>query len=120
MNSIQALNSFWNSFGLEAYDETKVPDGAQLPYITYGVSKDSFGNTLMQNASLWYRSSSWTAITEKEQEIADFITRGGRTIAYDGGALWIQRSTPWAQRMNDSSDDTIRRIVLSVLIEYLD
>lgn len=120
MNKIQTLDRFWNSFGLKAYDENSVPDNTSFPYITYEVTSDSFGNTLAQTASLWYRSSSWSEITEKAQDIDDFITRGGRTIAYDGGAMWIQRGSPWAQRMNDPSDDMIRRIVLNITIEFLD
>lgn len=120
MNKIQTLHSFWSGFGLPAYDESSVPDGAQLPYITYEVSSDNFGNSLSQSASLWYRSSSWAEITAKEQQIADYITRGGRMIAFDGGSLWLQKSNPWAQRMAEPSDDTIRRIVLSVNVEFLD
>ena len=120
MNKIQALNAFWNGFNLKAYDETSVPDDATLPYITYEVSSDDFGGTLAQTASLWYRSSSWSEITAKEQEIADFITRGGRMIKYDQGAMWISKGTPWAQRMGDPSDDLIRRIVLNIQIEFLD
>lgn len=119
MNNIQALHSFWSSFGLKAYDETSVPDDAQLPYITYEVSDDDFGHTLAQTASLWYRSSSWADITEKEMQIADFIGRGGRMIAYDGGAIWLQKAQPWAQRMSDPSDEMIRRIVLNVQVEFL-
>jgi len=120
MNKIQALNAFWNGFKLKAYDETSVPDGAELPYITYEVSSDDFGGTLAQTASLWYRSSSWSEITAKEQEIADFITRGGRMIKYDQGAMWITKGTPWAQRMGDPSDELIRRIVLNIQLEFLD
>lgn len=120
MDKLQTLHSFWSSFGLKAYDENSVPDNAQLPYITYEASSDDFGNILVQNASLWYRSSSWGEITAKEQEIADFITRGGRMLKYDDGALWLQKSSPWAQRMADPSDDMIRRIVLSYSIEFLD
>lgn len=120
MDKIQSLHSFWSGFGLKAYDETSVPDDAKLPYITYETSSDDFGNTLLQSASLWYYSSSWAAITNKEQEIADFIGRGGRMIAYDGGALWLNKATPWAQRMADPGDDMIRRIVLSVMVEFMD
>ena len=120
MDKVQTLHSFWSGFGLKAYDETSVPDEAVLPYITYEVSVDDFGSPRTQSASLWYRSSSWADITAKEQEIADFITRGGRMIKYDGGAMWLQKGRPWAQRMSDSSDDMIRRIVLSVTVEYLD
>lgn len=120
MNKIMSLHSFWSSFGLKAYDENSVPDNAQLPYLTYESSSDDFGNTLAQTASLWYRSSSWSDITSKEQEIADFITRGGRMIAYDGGSMWIQKASPWAQRLSEPSDEMIRRIVLNITIEFLD
>lgn len=120
MNKIQALSSFWNSFNLTAYDAYTVPDDARLPYITYEASSDNFGNVLIQTASLWYHSSSWLDITNKEQEIADFITRGGRMIKYDDGCMWIQKASPWAQRLDDPSDDMIRRIVLNVMVEFLD
>lgn len=119
MNKIQALNAFWNGFGLKAYDEYSVPDDAALPYITYEVANDDFGNTVANTASLWYRSSSWGEITAKEQQISDYITRGGRMIKYDQGAMWICKASPWAQRMDDPSDDMIRRIVLNVTIEFL-
>ena len=120
MDKIQALHSFWSGFGLKAYDETSVPDNAQLPYITYEVSSDEFGRTLMQSASVWYRSSSWTSITRKVDEISTYIGRGGRMIPYDGGSLWLRKDSPWAQRMSEPSDDMIRRAVLGILIEFLD
>lgn len=129
MNKIQTLHSFWRGFGLKAYDETSVPDMVddgngnliklEPPYITYEVRDDEFGTSLLSSASLWYRDSGWGEITEKEQQIADFITRGGQMLKYDEGAMWIQKGTPWAQRMADPNDATIRRIVLSVVIEFL-
>ena len=119
MNKMQVLNSFWNGFDLKAYDETSVPDGAILPYITYEAASDFFGNEVPLSASLWYRSSSWAEITEKEQQIAEFITRGGRMLACDGGVIWIKRATPWAQRLDDPSDEMIRRIALNVTVEFL-
>lgn len=128
MNKMQTLHAFWSSFGIPAFDENSVPDekeridlyGAAFPYITYEASSDDFGNQLAQTSSLWYRSSSWADITAKEEQIAEFIGRGGVMIAYDGGSMWIQKASPWAQRMNDPSDELIRRIVLNVTIEFLD
>ncbi len=119
MNAVQTLNQLWNGFGLPAYDENTVPDDAKLPYITYELSEDFFGHPLIRSASLWYRSPSWAAITEKEQQIADFIGRGGRMVSCDEGAFWIKRGTPWAQRMDDPSDTMIRRIVLNYEIEFM-
>lgn len=120
MDKMQTLQSFWGGFSLKAYDENTVPDNAPFPYITYEASVDSFGSVLAQTASLWYRDSSWASITEKEEQISEYIGRGGRTIAFDGGAMWIQKATPWAQRMADPSDEMIRRIVMNYTIEFLD
>ena len=119
MTAIQALTAFWNGFTWKAYDETSVPDSAQLPYITFEGSLDNFGNEVAVTASLWDRSTSWKSVTDKEAEIADYITRGGRMIAFDGGVFWIKRQSPWAQRMSESSDENIRRIVLNLSIEFV-
>lgn len=129
MNKYQALHSFWSGFGLKAYDETSVPDYVAVngvnvklepPYITYETSGGNFDHTLYQTASLWYRSDFWTDVQAKEQQIADFIGRGGRIIKYTGGGLWIRMGSPWMQRMAEPSDDTIRRIVLNVIVEFMD
>lgn len=128
MNKMQTLHSFWSGFNIPAFDENSVPDekdrisiyGKAYPYLTYESSSDDFGNALVQTANLWYHSSSWNEITEKEQEISDFITRGGRMIAYDGGSMWIQKVSPWAQRLDEPSDEMIRRIILNVTVEFLD
>lgn len=119
MNALQALQAFWSDFSIPAYDENTVPDNAELPYITYEASSEFFGVEVAQTANIYYRSTSWAAITEKEQEIANRITRGGLFIACDNGALWIKRATPWAQRMGDQSDDMIRRIVLNYTVEFI-
>lgn len=121
MNKVQALNQFWqDASGLIAYDETSVPDDAVLPYLTYETTVDSFGNEIAVTSSLWYRSESWQAITQKEMAISDYIGRGGRMVAYEGGAFWIKKANPWAQRMSEATDDMIRRIILNASIEFID
>ena len=118
MNRIQAYHNFWSGFGLTAYDGTTVPDNAMElnndKYLTYEVADDSFEGQVALTVSLFYRSTSWKDIQEKEMEIANAITRGGKMIKYDGGAFWIKKDTPWAQRLSDTEDDTIRRIVLNI------
>lgn len=120
MNKVQALNSFWSSFQLVAYDENSVPEEAPLPYITYETSVDDFNHEIALTANLWYRDTSWKDITEKEMEISTYIGRGGRIKKYDGGAFWIKKGTPWAQRLPEQSDDMVRRIVMNYTIEYID
>lgn len=120
MDKFQTLHTFWSSFGLPAYDENTVPDNAVLPYITYEVQSSNFGNSVALTASLWYRDTGWAKITAKQEQIADFIGRGGRQIAYDNGSMWIQMGTPFAQRMGEQDDDTIRRIVMNITAEFMD
>ena len=119
MNKVQALDSFWNSFGWDAYDETSVPDNASLPYITYEVSTDSFNESVPLSASLWMQSNSWKDITLKEMEIAEAIGRGGKMVAYEGGAFWVTKGSPWSYRVQGENKQT-RRITLNILVEFID
>ena len=119
MTNAETLYRFWASFGLAAYDETSVPAKTPLPYITYETALDSFGGEIPLAASLWYRSASWEDITLKANEINAAIGRGGRMLATEGGALWLKRGTPFAQRLADT-DDSIRRIVLNVTVEFIE
>ena len=118
MDKIQALNNFWNGFGLTAYDESTVPDDTPLPYITYSVAEDELGYTVSVTASIWYRSKRWDEITSKLEQISERIGRGGVMIRFDGGAMWLKKGSPFAQRMRDE-DDSIRRIFMNIEIEYL-
>ena len=120
MTKGQAIQSFWESFNIDAYDETSVPDDAPFPYITYSVQTDSFENTVMSTASLWYRSYSWKEISEKAEEIAERIVKlNPPTIQLNGGRLYITKGVPFAQRMKEESEDAIRRIVLNVNMEFM-
>ena len=118
MDKVQALTSFWNSFGLKAYDVSSVPDNAVMPYMTFEVATDSFGNEVAITNSLWYNSTSWAAISQKAEEISSAVGMCGKTLRYDDGGMWIKRATPFAQRLSTDSD-TIKRIVLNFSIEFI-
>ena len=115
----QAIHKFWSSFDWPAYDENTVPDDATLPYITYSVITGAYGSSITMQASLWYRSMSWKEITEKSDEIAAHIGLGGKMIVHDNGALWIKQESTFAQRMSDDVDKSIRRIVLNIVVDYI-
>ena len=119
MTKASALYQFWNSFGLTAYEENTVPDDAALPYITYQLVTDSFDREIPLTASLWYRSESWTGINAKTEEISQRISRGGKIISCDGGAIWLKRGQPFAQSMGDESDDLIKRKYLNITAEFM-
>lgn len=121
MNKAQALHQFWSSFGLTAIDEQSAYDETiELPsnYITYEVQTAGFENELLLSASLWYYSTTWTDITQKADEIADYIGYGGRVIAVDGGYIWIKLGSPFAQRMAVEQEN-YRRIILNITVDYL-
>ena len=119
MTKAAAIYQFWSGFGLTAYEENTVPTDADFPYITYQLVADSFGREIPLTASLWYRSESWTAINAKTEEISQKISRGGKIISCDGGAIWLKRGQPFAQNMGDESDDLIKRKYLNITAEFM-
>ena len=119
MTKAAAIYQFWSGFGLTAYEENTVPTDASFPYITYQLVADSFDSEIPLTASLWYRSESWTAINAKTEEISQKISRGGKIIPCDGGAIWLKRGQPFAQNMGDESDDLIKRKYLNITAEFI-
>ena len=119
MTKAAVIYQFWSGFGLTAYEENTVPTDAAFPYITYQLVTDSFDREIPLTASLWYRSESWTAINAKTEEISQKISRGGKIIPCDGGAIWFKRGQPFAQNMGDESDNLIKRKYLNIAVEFM-
>ena len=119
MTKAAAIYQFWSSFGLTAYEENTVPHDAVFPYITYQLVTDSFDREIPLTVSLWYRSESWKTINAKTEEISQKISRGGKIISCDGGAIWLKRGQPFAQSMGDESDDLIKRKYLNITAEFM-
>ena len=119
MTKAAAIYQFWSGFGLTAYEENTVPTDAAFPYVTYQLVTDGFDREVAATASLWYRGESWTAINAKTEEISQKISRGGKIVSCDGGAIWIKRGQPFAQSMGDESDDLIKRKYLNLSAEFL-
>lgn len=119
MTKAAAIYQFWNCFGLTAYEENAVPDDAAFPYITYQLVTDSFDREIPLTASIWYRSESWAGINSKTEEISQKISRGGKIVACDGGAIWLKRGQPFAQNMGDESDNLIKRKYLNIKAEFM-
>lgn len=122
MTKAAAIQEFWGSFGLAAFEENAVPtgdDAPEFPYITYELVTDDLGNVTAMTASLWYRGTSWVPANAKADEVGARLGYAGVRLACDGGRIWLRRGTPFAQPMGDPSDDMIRRKVLSVDAMFL-
>lgn len=118
MDKAQAIHNFWSGFGWPAYDEGTVPDDATFPRITYNVATDELGRSLAMYASLWDRGASWSAVSQKADEISATITNLlPPAIPFDGGRVYITKGAPFTQRMTDE-DDMVRRIYINITVEF--
>lgn len=118
MTKAQALNAFFSSFGMPAYESHAVPDGAGFPYITYDLVTGDYGAEVLFSGNLWYRSSSLSGINAKTDEIARRISLGGIILPCDRGHIHLYCGTPWAQVVDDPEDDMIRRKYLNFMARY--
>ena len=117
MNKWQALDTFWNSFGIPAYDESSVPQDATMPYITYSVAVSGFEDVVFLSASVWYRDTKWREISLKVDQISQRLETN-KLIKIDGEQyLFLSKGSPFAQRMLDN-DDSVRRVYINVSAEY--
>ena len=103
MDNYQALQSFWESFGVDAYDEQTVFDEGNLPafpHITYEAASGGYLNSTILAANLWHRTTSWGWL--------------------DTGYLWIKlpETTPF-DSPEDSGDDAILRIRMNIEVDFL-
>ncbi len=100
INTAKALYEFWSSFDLPAFTISTIPDGQQLPYITYSLVETEPTESATHYAQVWYRSTSNAALLAKVDEIKEAIGTGA-IIQCDGGYVVIRPSTPFVQLVVD-------------------
>lgn len=124
MDNFSALQQFWESFGVDAYDEqTYFTDGtsAAYPHITYESVSGTWTSNKLLSAYLWDRSTSWQWLKQKAEAIKKDIG-SGRVVNVEDGAIWfrIPETTPFAQVIpSGSDDDLVKRVLMYVEIEFL-
>lgn len=115
----QAQYNFWSSFGLPAYQDSSVPSGAALPYITYQCVTSPFGGETVITASVWTRSASWLEADTIADQIETSLSHGGTRVPYDDGLLWFTADPDnFAQSMGDPNDDMIKRKLITVGLHF--
>jgi hypothetical protein len=130
MNKQQAYNTFWNSFGVLAFEENSVPTEdvietmikagvatSRWPMITYQVLIDDLGEPLYPTASIYDRSTSWERADTLANAISASIQKMG-TIKLDNGRMFITKGSPYAQHIAEEADRAIRRIIINLGIEF--
>ena len=118
-NTAKALYQFFSGFGLDAYVEYSPPEDAQLPYITYQLIEPDWDDGGTFYARVWYRSTSYSAINTKVDQISAAIGEGASLPIDGGGAVYLSKGTPWVQYMPMEGDDTLKVAYLNFNIHAL-
>ena len=115
MNTARALYLFFSGFGIPAYVENNVPDTAVLPYITYELMRPDRLRQASLRARIWYRDTSFEAITAKADAIRALI-EGGHSIPVNGGALRIWPDDQFLQ-FQPPDEPELKIAYLSMILE---
>ena len=115
-NTARTLYEFFSGFGIPAYVQDNIPDNARMPYITYELIEPEPLSYAYMHASVWYRDTSYNAVSAKCDEIKAAIGRGTSLPTGNGFvALYRENNTPFAQIMSDPNPET-KRVLLSMRI----
>ena len=119
MTKYAALDAFYNSFGLKAYEENTIPDTAKMPYLTYEVVTDSLSDyPTALTCNLWYKSNSWKEINAKAEEIGRALTAGAK-LSCDDGYIMLFSGSPFAQNMPKGDDKTVKGKYMNITAMFI-
>lgn len=119
MNNYEALQKFFEGFGIPAYVSSSTPEQAKYPYLTYSpVVGDFTDGEVSMEVDLWYYTTSEAAPNNKAREIYNAIGMGGVMLKHDEGAIWVKRGNPWCQSVPDTNE-MIKRRYINIDLEYI-
>lgn len=119
MAKIEAIQRFLDKVGVTAYAAASVPDDARFPYVTYEAQTAAFGDgecPITVNA--WFYTTSEAVPDAYCDSLSREIGRGGVLLTCDGGAVWLKRGSPFAQRIKNTGDDMIKRRYINLSAEF--
>lgn len=120
MTKTAALLNYFSGFGIDAYPASAVPVKVKFPYLTYEVTTDSWGSQPVPiTVNLWYHTSGEKEPNQMAESISKAVGIGGKMITCDDGAIWIKRGTPFCRSLNDEADNTVKRRVINLSLEFL-
>lgn len=112
-----ALHSWLSGFGMEAYVEGEVPEGAALPYITYSAYVPAWGGGEGSvTVSVWRRTTSEARANADADAVSSALGLGGVMIPCRGGALWLRRGRPFSQPA-PTGEPGVKRRYINIAVE---
>ena len=121
MDKWQGLQSFWESFGIPAYDENTVPDDAVMPYITYSAAVGPYEAVIPMSASIWYYGTDWKNVSNKADQISLVLSSLVTIKLNDHQYLVLSKAneSQFAQRVYDETNDLVKRVYLTITGQFL-
>lgn len=97
-----ALHGFFGGFDIPVFLESQVDSGQDLPYLTYDpVIPGGWNESAAFHGRVWYPSAGGNVpLLQKVDEISAAL-EDGLTIPVEGGAILLQKGSPWAQSMDN-------------------
>ena len=118
MNKYEALNKFYNSFGIPAYEENSVPEKKPMPYITYELITSSIeSESIAMSFKIYYRSESLIEIDSITEKISKVLT-GGVNLKCDEGYITLHRGEPFALNIG-SGEKSVKAKYINVTANYI-
>lgn len=120
----RALYQLWSSFGLPAYLSGNVPDGAELPWITFDVIQGEPMSAAFLTVGCWFRHAppvdGQTARAALLDRISDAIPTSGLKIPLEGGGfvMLYRNAGSWQNYIVDEDDKTVIGGLVSCEIHY--
>lgn len=118
---MEALLAFWNQFGVPAYAEDMVPDGAKLPYIRYSVAKAPAMDATIMTAYNYHNARLMGNVERARlaEQIAEAIPEGGIKVRLSGGGyLILYRGSDFQTLYKDPEDPNVIGIRTSVEVYF--
>lgn len=116
-----AINKFFSSFGVKAYEQNSVPDGSDrpaYPYITYELRTDAFGEyDTSVLFSIWDSNSSIARVVQIKDAISRALGEAGKMLNCDDGYILIMRDSPFAD-LRAEEDKKIKRELCSIKMRF--
>ena len=116
-----ALHSSLSGLGMPAYPQAAVPDGAELPYLTYPLTVGDWDEGEVNiPITMWFRTTSEAIPNAAVRTVKEAVPRGGVMVPCDGGVLWVKRGSPFAQALLVEGDEEgMKRRYVNLDVEYL-
>ena len=115
-----ALDKFFSSFGLPAYERSRVPADAEYPYLCYDQAFAALEEgEVSLTVDLYFYTDDNKAPNALAELIGSTIGRGGIQLPCDAGSIWLKRGSPFCQPMRDHADDRINRRYINITAEFI-